>query len=115
MHDDDAAVIDQAVDDEGGHRRRDRGALELQFADRAHETDEPFLLLEKVRDDPGGDVAARGMERRPRLDLPPRVRTERRDDQQSEEARQHWYPLPQPLAPPAGQGVREEQTDGTMR
>ena len=56
VDDDDAAGIHQAVGDEAEHRRCDRGPIEIEFAARFHQTQEPLLLLEKGRDDRRSDV-----------------------------------------------------------
>src|SRR5262245_12312374 len=63
--------------------------------------EQPFLLLEEAPNNSGHDVAARGIEGRPRLSLPSGVRAKRVDDELPKETREQWHPLPGSSAPPA--------------
>src|SRR5262249_14216768 len=96
VNNDDAAGIHQAVRDEAGHRRRDRDRIEVEVAAGVHETEQLLLLREEGPDDRRRDVAARGVEGRPRLHPPPRIGAERRDQQPAEEMRKQRHAFPDP-------------------
>jgi len=53
VHHNDAKGIHEAVRDEANHRGRNGDALQIEAAGRFHKMEEPALLLDEARNDPG--------------------------------------------------------------